>query len=652
MKLADLYIDVDVKGDKETGKRLEKTNNWLKDIKDSAVGAVGAVRGALGWLNNFAADSLSAGMALQQFANLTGLSTEELQKWRYWAQQSGVSADAMDASIKNIQRSMAQLKLHGNVPEGFRVIAEAEGITDQDVNDPYEILRKIRHYALTHNRNAAEKAVTDRLLSGAIGNEQVEGALLSSHFDPNSTPRGQMFSKDQERTLASLSVRLQNLITHWQHRQGFTVAKFGPEVMTDIEKAAAGFEHLADALARVAKEYHVIGHLASFVKELGEGVDVLASLANPVAANQNGLLPSSESLSSFARDILAPFMGTPPAATPTSGDTNLNMQNHFHGVVNPQEVPDHLNKNGRPCLQSPHWKGTGKLTMSANNIFANTVSAATGIASLLVVSPQSVIGYQPNVAPVNGIPQPQPPAFLFNYEGENTATLESDITDHWIEDNTTIQDQVALKPIMITAQGFIGELNNILPLPTGAAGQILSTAINTLTPLAQYAPGLSVAAQNAFNEAFFAYQVAAAAAANAISAYSTLTGQGGESVIGENGLASQPNQNKQQQAFQQFYAYWQSRTLFTVQTPWAVFTNMIIRTLKVTQSAETNTISDFEIGFKQLKFANQLQPSSATAAGGRLAIQGAAQTAQGVSVLTPSALPVSSLTGGAAQQGF
>ena len=99
MKLADLYIDVDVKGDKETGKRLEKTNNWLKDIKDSAVGAVGAVRGALGWLNNFT-ESLSAGMALQQFANLTGLSTEELQKWRYWAQQSGVSADAMDASIQ------------------------------------------------------------------------------------------------------------------------------------------------------------------------------------------------------------------------------------------------------------------------------------------------------------------------------------------------------------------------------------------------------------------------------------------------------------------------------------------------------------------------------------------------------------------------
>src|SRR6266576_7254366 len=91
-------------------------------------------------------------------------------------------------------------------------------------------------------------------------------------------------------------------------------------------------------------------------------------------------------------------------------------------------------------------------------------SAATALSNLILVSPQTTIGYQPQNTPTqNGQTNQPPPALLFHYEGEQTASLQSDITDHYIEDNTALQDQIALKPEETTTHGFIGELNDVAP---------------------------------------------------------------------------------------------------------------------------------------------------------------------------------------------
>lgn len=278
----------------------------------------------------------------------------------------------------------------------------------------------------------------------------------------------------------------------------------------------------------------------------------------------------------------------------------------------------------------------------ANSLSALT-SSITGALGLLLVSPQDVVGYQPDPSATAANPNeagPLPPSFVFHYEGENTVSLESDITDHPVEDNTSIQDQIGLAPALITTQGFIGELNDILDLPSGAVSSIATTAISKLSPLAQYAPGLSVAAQNAYNEAFFAYQIALSAKNTAVSAWSSINGDSGESVIGNNGLSPERNQNKQQTAFQMFFGYRAQRVLFTIQTPWAIFENCAIKSLKATQSADTNSISEFGITFKQLRFAQVLQNagpySNPNNFSTRLSQQSSPATNLGTSGLAPS----------------
>lgn len=284
---------------------------------------------------------------------------------------------------------------------------------------------------------------------------------------------------------------------------------------------------------------------------------------------------------------------------------------------------------------------------------APVTTAATALSNLVLVSPQATVGYQPQNPTDAGLlsTAQQPPAFLFNYEGEQTVTVESDITDHFVETNSAIQDQIALKPEIITTHGFIGELNNVVPFGL----QTLKKAAEKLTAIGSYAPQLSVTAQLAYNEAFLLYQVGTNAVNAAVSAWSSVGNldSNGQSVIGSNGLETSfeiaNTQNKQQTAFQQLYGYWRSRTLFTVQTPWAVFQNMAIRSLRAIQDAETRVITDFEISFKMIRYASTIATAGTpTSLSGRASTQASGTTNLGASTPKPSiplAGGITSITG-------
>ena len=254
--------------------------------------------------------------------------------------------------------------------------------------------------------------------------------------------------------------------------------------------------------------------------------------------------------------------------------------------------------------------------MANLSALSGATSAISSLSNLILVTPQSVIGIKAQYAPsrTGKAYQNNATPFLFHYEGEQTLTLESDITDHFVEDNTAIVDHIALRPETITTHGYIGELNNVAP----AVLAPLQAIANKLGVISGYTPNLSTTALIAYNEAAFLYQTAA----NAVNAISQTVGAlsnlasgsgslGGESAINGSGITISSNQNLQQTALQKFYGYWRARTLFTVQTPWAVFQDMAIKTLRVVQDESTQVISDFEITFKIMRFASTITEQSA-----------------------------------------
>lgn len=268
---------------------------------------------------------------------------------------------------------------------------------------------------------------------------------------------------------------------------------------------------------------------------------------------------------------------------------------------------------------------------TASPLLSNVTTTAANLGNLALVIPSKTQGYQPQNPPnSDGTPSQakQPPAFMFDYEGEQSLELNSDITDHYIEDNTAIQDQIALKPVRVTTKGFISELNDVVP----GILQPLKTVSQKLTSINSYAPSVSLTATLAYNQAFQAYQIATNAINSAIAAWASLSGSGTSVISGNFPIAVQPAQNKQQTAFQTFYGYWYNRTFFTIQTPWAIFQNMVIEKLRPVQGEDTNTISTFECIFKQIRTAQSATslPQSSVSQG-RLSNQSSSVTSQGIS---------------------
>jgi hypothetical protein len=276
---------------------------------------------------------------------------------------------------------------------------------------------------------------------------------------------------------------------------------------------------------------------------------------------------------------------------------------------------------------------------------ANYTTSASALANLVLATPQSTKGYQPQNPPLfggalNNFLQPNPPAFMFHYEGEQTVSLESDITDHFVENNTAIQDQIALRPEIITTHGFIGELNNVPP----ASPNALQNVTDKLQTISAYVPALTTAASINYAQAVTTGQISTNALNAGVAAWSSLSGAGGTSVINGTSLFPASNQNKQQTAFQTFYGYWRNRVLFTIQTPWAVFQNCAIYKLRAIQSEETRMISDFEVTFKLIRMAST---TTSKVQAGRLNEQASGLINQGVQTVSKIATTLTGFLGGA-----
>jgi len=183
--------------------------------------------------------------------------------------------------------------------------------------------------------------------------------------------------------------------------------------------------------------------------------------------------------------------------------------------------------------------------------------------------------------------------FIFDLIGTEEFSLDSDITDHYTENNSAIQDHIALRPEKFMLSGYVGELSNNF---SNFFLNILTEAQSFGTVLG-LAPKFSIQATQVYNSIAAVTSSVAAVVNQAQNIYSLFSGVS-------------TTANKQQNAFQYFYNLWLSRQLCEVETPWGILQNMAIENVRVKQDEQTRIISDFTVTFKAIRFANTLSLTS------------------------------------------
>lgn len=193
------------------------------------------------------------------------------------------------------------------------------------------------------------------------------------------------------------------------------------------------------------------------------------------------------------------------------------------------------------------------------------------------------------VAPINQLGLG---GYTFDVEREFTSTLTANITDHFVEDNTTIQDHIALLPERITLNSQVGEL--VERDETSISGA-LQEAAQRLVAVAAYAPQLSEA------EAQIRGVLDGEPTAQELIENTTLDDVANVWELVKN---LNPGANRQQRAYLYFKALYESRTLLSVQTPYSFMQSMAIENITAVQPENTNGISSFSITLKQVRTAS------------------------------------------------
>lgn len=187
--------------------------------------------------------------------------------------------------------------------------------------------------------------------------------------------------------------------------------------------------------------------------------------------------------------------------------------------------------------------------------------------------------------------------FVFDVEGETSANLSTEITDHYLEDNTTVQDHIAVRPKKITLKGYVGEL---VFTQEGGANVFVRKAVQKLTVLAAGLPTLSKAATQA-KDAFDSGRLLQSLQGNVtLETFNKTTDYW---AFVKNRAATS---NKQQQAYQYFKALMEQKILSSVQTPFEFMTNMAIESIAAIQGEGTRYVSDFTIVMKQIRTVSLL----------------------------------------------
>lgn len=181
--------------------------------------------------------------------------------------------------------------------------------------------------------------------------------------------------------------------------------------------------------------------------------------------------------------------------------------------------------------------------------------------------------------------------FLFDIPDTESITLSSDITDHYTENNSFINDHIVRKPITLNLTGFIGEL--VFRPPAGIQGAI-QAILNRLETVDAYTGGKTPGAVQKAEEVLGQAQSAVSAINQTLDTVQNVVGFfEGEGV----------KLTAQEEAYDALFALWQSAELLTVQTPWFFYTNMAILNITFTQSGESESITDIAINLKEMRIA-------------------------------------------------
>ena len=166
--------------------------------------------------------------------------------------------------------------------------------------------------------------------------------------------------------------------------------------------------------------------------------------------------------------------------------------------------------------------------------------------------------------------------------GNESMSLQSEITDNYVESNIAYQDHIALKPQVFTVVGEVGELTWF---KNDAENSLSGAVAQKLQPVAAFLPPVSKRASAIQDKAIRVLDIVDSVDNFANRIFNMFSSEDTE----------------QQKSYKYLMALWKERTPINIKTPWMKVENYVIQNIEFTQPDRTVDKTQVKISFKEFR---------------------------------------------------
>lgn len=198
--------------------------------------------------------------------------------------------------------------------------------------------------------------------------------------------------------------------------------------------------------------------------------------------------------------------------------------------------------------------------------------------------------------------------FKFNLPEREQIKLQSEVTDHYTDANNAVQDHIARKPVTVTLTGLHGEFF----YSVNQIEDMLAKVTPVLSIVKQFLPKLPDGAKQKLAQKY--QNITKNQAAPAV-----LQTSSGKNEVNNIDLFSMFQEfyklgSSQTRAYLFLKALWTSKAIFTVETTFEKFDNMVITDVSPMRDDNADN-TEFTVSFKQINFAKTFITSADDAIG-------------------------------------
>lgn len=255
MTVAELFVNIGLKGADKTTKGLSNIGKELKDVSNAGLATKAALLGVFVGLERLTGWASQIGMDMTKFTTVTGISAQELQKWTYAANRYDVSAEEMMTTIKGVSAAMADMRLGKGAPESLGILAKYVGFDQKKADDTLYVISKIQEFIKS---GAASPAIVNQLTKAFGISENVFQMLANMSLEKDKLSQSQFITDSEISRLTNVNKQWKDL---WYTIRTIGIKLVASEGAIAVNQLAKAFQFLgstATAISRLLNEFKTL----------------------------------------------------------------------------------------------------------------------------------------------------------------------------------------------------------------------------------------------------------------------------------------------------------------------------------------------------------------------------------------------------------